>query len=95
MTNKLYVGNLPFAITARELKDLFAESGAVAGVDLLFDKLTGRARGCAFIDMATPDDARRAIDYFDGYAMGGLQLTVNEAQEQAGGAAATASRRSW
>jgi RNA recognition motif-containing protein len=81
MTSKLYVGNLPFAITARELKELFTESGAVSGVDLAFDHFTGRARGFAFVDMATPDDARRVIARFHGYAMGGRSLTVNEARE--------------
>jgi RNA recognition motif-containing protein len=82
MTSKLYVGNLPFAITARELKELFTESGAVSGVDLAFDHFTGRARGFAFVDMATPDDARRVIARFHGYDIGGRSLTVNEADDQ-------------
>ena len=82
MTSKLYVGNLPFAITARELQDLFTESGAVSGVDLIFDKLTGRSRGFAFVNMASPADARRVIERFHGYDIGGRNLTVNEARER-------------
>ena len=47
MSTKLYVGNLPFAATAQDLQDLFAQAGTVASVDLIFDKFTGRSRGQA------------------------------------------------
>jgi cold-inducible RNA-binding protein len=82
MTNKLYVGNLPFTITVRELQDLFSEFGAVAGVDLAFDKFTGRSRGFAFVHMATPQDAHRVIEHLHGHAVGGRTLTINEARER-------------
>ena len=82
MTSKLYVGNLPYAITARELQDLFTESGAVSAVDLIFDKLTGRSLGSALVNMASPQDAQRVIEKFHGYDMGGRQLTVNEARDR-------------
>jgi cold-inducible RNA-binding protein len=82
MTSKLYVGNLPFATTARELQDLFTESGAVSAVDLIFDKFTGRSRGFAFVNMASPQDAQRVIEKFHGYDMGGRHLTVNEARDR-------------
>jgi RNA recognition motif-containing protein len=80
MTSKLYVGNLPFATTAQELQNLFAQDGAVSAVDLVFDKFTGRSRGFAFVNMATPQDAHRVIEKFHGYDMGGRNLTVNEAR---------------
>lgn len=80
MTSKLYVGNLPFSTTAQELQDLFAQAGDVAGVDLIFDKFTGRSRGFAFVNMATPEDASRVIEKFNGFSMDGRNLTVNEAR---------------
>lgn len=80
MTSKLYVGNLPFATTAQELQDLFAQAGAVTTVDLIFDKFTGRSRGFAFVNMSTPEDAKSAIEKFHGFAMDGRNLTVNEAR---------------
>jgi len=80
MTSKLYVGNLPFATTAQELQDLFAPTGAVSAVDLIFDKFTGRSRGFAFVNMASPEDAQRVIEQFHGFDMGGRNLTVNEAR---------------
>jgi cold-inducible RNA-binding protein len=80
MTSKLYVGNLPFATTAQELQDLFTDAGAVSAVDLIFDKFTGRSRGFAFVNMASPEDAQRVIQKFHGFDMGGRALTVNEAR---------------
>jgi cold-inducible RNA-binding protein len=80
MTSKLYVGNLPFATTAQDLQDLFAQAGSVAGVDLIFDKFTGRSRGFAFVNMATPEDAQKAIEKFHGYSLEGRNMTVNEAR---------------
>ena len=80
MSTKLYVGNLPFASTAQDLQDLFSQVGTVAGVDLIFDKFTGRSRGFAFISMSTPEEAQTAIQKFHGFAMEGRNLTVNEAR---------------
>jgi RNA recognition motif-containing protein len=80
MSTKLYVGNLPFASTAQDLQDLFSQAGAVASVDLILDKFTGRSRGFAFVEMSTPAEAQAAIEKFNGFAMDNRNLTVNEAR---------------
>lgn len=80
MTNKLYVGNLPFATTAQELEDLFSQAGSVAAVDLIYDKFTGRSRGFAFVSLASAEDAPKAIERFNGFDLGGRSLTVSEAR---------------
>lgn len=80
MTSKLYVGNLPFSTTAQDLQDLFAQSGNVTGVDLIFDKFTGRSRGFAFVNMANAEDAKAVVEKFHGYSLDGRNLTVNEAR---------------
>ena len=80
MTTKLYVGNLPFATTAQELEDLFADTGAVTSVELIFDKLSGRSRGFGFVNTATPADAQKIIEKFNGAELGGRSLSVNEAK---------------
>ena len=80
MSTKLYVGNLPFAATAQDLQDLFSQAGTVASADLIFDKLTGRSRGFAFVEMSTPAEAQAAIQKFHGFAMDNRKLTVNEAR---------------
>jgi cold-inducible RNA-binding protein len=80
MSTKLYVGNLPFASTAQDLQDLFSQAGTVAGVDLIFDKFTGRSRGFAFVSMSSAEEAQAAIQKFHGFPIEGRNLTVNEAR---------------
>ena len=80
MGRKLYVGNLPFAIGENELQDLFAQAGAVESVTVMRDQMTGRARGFGFVEMATDEDAQKAIDMLHGRDVGGRALTVNEAR---------------
>lgn len=80
MGTKLYVGNIPFKITEGDLQDLFAQHGSVAAVDLIMDKMTGRPRGFAFVTMATPEDATKAIEALHGKSYEGRELTVNEAR---------------
>jgi RNA recognition motif-containing protein len=80
MTSKLYVGNFPFATTAQDLEDLFASTGSVTSVEMIFDKFTGRSRGFAFVNMATPEDAQKVVEKFNESDFGGRNLTVNEAK---------------
>ena len=83
MGRKLYVGNLPFEVGEGELQDLFAGVGAVESVTVMRDQMTGRARGFAFVEMGSDDDARKAIDHLHGSQLGGRTLTVNEARPKA------------
>ena len=88
MGRRLYVGNLPFTAGETELQELFASAGAVETVKVMRDMATGRARGFAFVDMATDEEAQRAIDTLHNKDFGGRNLTVNEARpraERAGG----------
>src|SRR3954464_14122190 len=88
MARKLYVGNLPFSAGEAELQELFAQAGAVDSVKVMRDMATGRARGFAFVEMASDDDAQKAIDKFHNFEFGGRNLTVNEARprpERSGG----------
>jgi len=88
MARKLFVGNLPFSTGEQDLQDLFAQAGQVESVTVMRDQMTGRARGFAFVEMASDDDAQRAIQQFNDYSLGGRNLTVNEARpktERSGG----------
>jgi cold-inducible RNA-binding protein len=88
MARKLYVGNLPYEVGETELQQLFGEAGTVDSVNLMRDMATGRARGFAFVEMATDEEAQKAISQFNNYSMGGRNLTVNEARpkpERSGG----------
>ena len=80
MGRKLYVGNLPYETGEAELQELFAAAGTVETVRVMRDMATGRARGFAFVEMATDDEAQAAITQLNEHQMGGRSLTVNEAR---------------
>jgi cold-inducible RNA-binding protein len=80
MGRKLYVGNFPYEVGETELQDLFAKAGTVESVKVMRDMATGRARGFAFVEMSSDEDAQKAIADLNEYQMGGRSLTVNEAR---------------
>ena len=85
MSRKLYVGNLPYTTDEAQLQDLFAQAGAVDTVSVVRDRETGRARGFAFVEMASDEDAQQAINQLNSYQLDGRALTVNEARPKAAG----------
>jgi RNA recognition motif-containing protein len=80
MGRRLYVGNLPFETGESELQELFARAGGVETVKVVRDMATGRARGFAFVEMSTDEEAQRAISELNTYQLGGRGITVNEAR---------------
>jgi RNA recognition motif-containing protein len=85
MGRRLYVGNLPYRTTEEELTALFGRAGAVDNVQVMKDNMTGRARGFAFVEMATDEAAQKAIEEFHQYQMDGRALVVNEARPRTAG----------
>ena len=92
MGRRLYVGNLPYSSTDEQLTDLFSRAGQVDNVRVMRDMATGRARGFAFVEMASDEDARKAIDEFNDYQLEGRALVVNEARPKAEGSFGGANR---
>ena len=80
MNRKLYVGNLAYETTETDLQTLFGESGSVETVRVMRDMATGRARGFAFVEMASDEDAQKAISMLNDHDFGGRNLMVNEAR---------------
>jgi RNA recognition motif-containing protein len=83
MNTKLFVGNLSFNTTENDLQDAFAAHGTVTEANLMMDRTSGRPRGFAFVTMATPEEAQKAIDALNGKALDGRSLTVNVARPPA------------
>src|SRR3954451_2800878 len=79
MSRKLYVGNLPYGIGETELQELFARAGSVESVTVMRDQATGRARGFAFVEMSTDEEAQTAIRDLNACGVGGLSPAVTEA----------------
>jgi cold-inducible RNA-binding protein len=84
-STRLFVGNIPYATTEQELRDTFARAGGVASVRIITDFDTGRSKGYAFVEMATPEDAQKAIHDFNNFNLNGRTIVVNEARPRAGG----------
>ncbi len=85
MGRKLFVGNLGFDVTQRDLEELFAQAGACDSVAVISDRDTGRSRGFGFVEMSTNAEAQKAVQQFDGQDFKGRALKVNEAREREGG----------
>src|SRR5512133_3327724 len=80
METKLYVGNLSYDTTEDELRSLFTQVGTVNEVALIKDRDTGSSKGFAFVTMNSQEEANKAIEQFNGKALGNRELTVNIAR---------------
>ena len=87
MSNKLFVGNLPFNTTENDLHTTFGVHGTVVEAKLMTDRESGRPRGFGFVTMSTPEEANSAIGALNGHDVDGRALTVNVAKprEERGG----------
>ena len=85
MTQKLYVGNMPFSMTEDSLRTLFSTHGEVESVAVIMDRETGRPRGFGFVEMKS--GAQEAIQALNNQEVEGRALKVNEAKprEEGGG----------
>ncbi|TSC60084.1 MAG: RNA-binding protein, partial [Parcubacteria group bacterium Gr01-1014_107] len=57
-------------------------SGTVESATVILDKMSGRSRGFGFVEMSTEDEAKKAIEMFDGKEIDGRKVTVNESRPQ-------------
>jgi len=80
MPSKLYVGNLAYAVTNDDLQQLFAQVGQVQSVAIITDKFSGQSKGFGFVEMASADDAAKAIQQFNETELKGRNIKVNEAK---------------
>jgi hypothetical protein len=75
-SSRLYVGNLPLEMTARELTAIFRQIGPVRSAQVMLDACTGRSRGFGFVDMERPGDVLRALELTSGQEVDGRKLAV-------------------
>lgn len=76
----IYVGNLSFGATEDDVRKIFVAYGQVSSVAIIKDKMTGKSRGFAFVEMPNDSEAQSAISALNGKEIGGRTLTVNEAR---------------
>jgi RNA recognition motif-containing protein len=84
MATNLFVGNLAFATTSTQLRSLFEDHGEVADAQVITDRQTGQSRGFGFVEMASREEAEKAISALDGRDVSGRPLKVNVAKPRSG-----------
>ena len=80
MSNKLYVGSLSYDTTEDALKNFFSEAGTVASATIITDKISGRSKGFGFVEMSSEEEAKKAVEMFNGKEMDGRTIIVDEAR---------------
>lgn len=80
MEKKLYVGSLSYDTTEDSLKDLFSGAGTVDSATIIMDKISGRSKGFGFVEMSSEDEAKKAIEMFNGKDLDGRSIVVDEAK---------------
>ncbi|MBS1214409.1 MAG: hypothetical protein H6R26_3026 [Proteobacteria bacterium] len=80
MSMKLYVGNLSYNVTNRDLEAMFSAHGGVESATVVTDRDNGRSKGFGFVEMGNDQEARAAIAALNGKDVDGRSLTVNEAR---------------
>jgi RNA recognition motif-containing protein len=88
MSQRIFVGNLPFSATDEKLNELFSKHGEVVKAEVVKDRFTERSRGFGFVEMTNADQANAAIAALNGQDLDGRALTVNEARARTEGSSA-------
>jgi RNA recognition motif-containing protein len=85
MPSKLYVGNLSYSVTSSDLEALFSQAGKVESAAVVTDKFSGQSKGFGFVEMASPEDAAKAVDQFNETELKGRNIRVDQARPREGG----------
>ncbi|MBK7231131.1 MAG: RNA-binding protein [Saprospiraceae bacterium] len=76
----LYVGNLDYSVREQQISDLFSEYGEVSSVKVITDKMTGRSKGFAFVEMPNDEEANAAINNLNQASLRDRNISVSEAK---------------
>ncbi|XP_026468548.1 SRA stem-loop-interacting RNA-binding protein, mitochondrial-like [Ctenocephalides felis] len=60
--NKLFVGNIPWTVSHRELKKHFAEFGHISSASVVFDKASGISKGFGFVQFSAKGGIQNALN---------------------------------
>jgi len=82
MGSKLFVGNLSYNTTSEDLQTLFGEVGNCESATVVTDRDTGRSRGFGFVEMASAEDAQKAIQSINGREFQGREIKVDSAHDR-------------
>jgi len=85
MPVKLFVGGLSFTTSNDSLRAAFARYGVVESAAVMTDRETGRSRGFGFVEMATTEEAERALGALNNTNLDGRTIRVDKATPRGSG----------
>jgi RNA recognition motif-containing protein len=85
MAVKLYVGGLSYSTTSEALREHFAQCGTVESATVITDRYSGQSRGFGFVEMATQEEAQKAVSTLNGQRLDGRTIKVELANPQGAG----------
>jgi cold-inducible RNA-binding protein len=88
MAHKLFIGGLAFSTSNDRLREVFAQAGNVESATVVTDRDTGQSRGFGFVEMASAEEAAKAVDKFNGQQVDGRTLKVEIANAKGAGGGA-------
>jgi RNA recognition motif-containing protein len=80
----IFVAKLDYGVTSNDLKKVFEEYGDVASCNVIFDKMTKRSKGFAFVEMPNAEQASKAINELNEAEINGRAIVVKEAEDRGG-----------
>ena len=82
IAKKLFVGSLEWGVTDDDLRETFAQFGAIEEAVVIKDKFSGRSKGFGFVTFTNDEDGDKAVQELNGADLKGRKLVVNEARPQ-------------
>lgn len=77
---RLFIGNLPYSVDDRQLEEIFSKAGKVESAAVITQRETGRSKGFGFVEMATAEEAKAAIDQLNDNEVDGRKIVVSIAR---------------
>jgi len=78
MSNKLYICNIPYIVSSKDLEDLFSSCGTVTYATVIKDRDTGNSKGFGFVEMENEDQKIKAIETMNNRKIGNRSIKVRE-----------------
>ncbi|MCS6772567.1 MAG: RNA-binding protein [Anaerolineae bacterium] len=80
MSNRLYVGNLSYDTTSDALRTFFEAVGEVKSAEVIIDRETQRSKGFGFVEMATAEQTRTALETLNGRLLDSRPVRIDLAR---------------
>lgn len=78
----ILVRKLARTTTEEQIRALFLTHGDVTSCDLVLDKVTGKSKGFAFVDMPNEEEAKSAVDKLNQFVLEKSSIRVKFADSE-------------